>query len=379
MSEPNGKRRRLLIWASSGIGAASLILFLLWFFYFRFHVYTDDAYVHGNMAPLTPQVSGIVASIQAEETDFVEEGQSVVLLDTTDADIELTYAGADLAEMVREVAQLFEERDARRALVMEREAELRRREQDYENRAPLVEPGAISVEEFEHAEQALLAAQAALDEARASEAALEAIVEGTTIETHPRVVSAMQRFRSAWVSRARCEIRTPCDGFIAKRTVQVGQQVGASEPLLTIIPLNEIWVEANYKEVQLSRVRIGQPARVISDFYGDSVPYEGRVIGIGAGTGSVFSVLPPQNATGNWIKIVQRLPVRIALEPKAVKAHPLRLGLSMSVHIDTHDQSGPVLTSPQQLKPIYSTSIYSEQEEGVDMAIRSILAENIPQ
>lgn len=374
--ENPSKRKKILIWAASVFVLIGVLIFLYWLFVLRFEEYTDDAYVGGNMVELTPQVPGIVTAVNVDNTDYVQEGQVLITLDQTDYILALKKSESDLGETVRNVVQLFLNVEELEAQLEVKEAELVRAEQDFENRINLVGIGAVSKEEFEHVEAALKAARFSAKETFHSLQAAYAQVEGTTVETHPLVKQAIQQVKDDWVNLKRCDLLSPVTGYIAQRTVQLGEWVTLSEPLLAIIPLDELWVDANYKEVQLSKVRIGQDVKVRSDLYGGSVQYKGKVVGITPGTGSVFSALPPQNATGNWIKIVQRVPVRISLDPKQLEKHPLWLGLSMETTVDIHDTSGDMLAETPRKKPLYQTKIYKEQEAGVDQVIQKIIETN---
>jgi membrane fusion protein, multidrug efflux system len=351
-------------------------LTIYWLFWGRFEKYTNDAYVGGNEVRITPQIPGIITSIYTDDNDFVEKGQMLVELDETDATLFLRAQEAELANRVREVVQLFEKRDELKAQVVVREAEVIRALLDYEHRRDLVRLGGVSKEDFEHAEIALAVSRAELVLAQHQYRAAVAEVENTTVETHPLVTRAKESLYAAWVNLKRCRLIAPVDGMIAQRRAQVGQQISPGETLLWIIPFDEIWVDANYKEVQLARLRIGQKAEVTSDLYGRKVVYHGTVQGIAGGTGSVFSLLPPQNATGNWIKIVQRLPVRIELDPEEIKSHPLRLGLSMEVTVDTRDLSGRVIPLAHHLEPIYQTDVYDRQRLGAEACIAEIIRLN---
>ena len=326
----NQKRNRVILIAITIFLVLGLAWFAYWLLWGRLHKYTNDAYVNGNMVFLTPQVNGIVTSYSAMDTDFVTEGRILVELDPTDAKIALDLAKAELGNQVRQVVQMFEAVDEYYADMEKKEAVLIQTAQDYEHRECLIDSGAISTEDLEHATAFLTEALADLISSEHKYAAALAQVENTTVETHPLVMAAKEKVAEAYVNLMRCTILSPVTGIVAQRNVQVGKQVKKAEPLLAIIPLDQMWVDANYKEVQLPKVRIGQPAKVTSDLWGHSVVFHGKVVGIAGGTGSVFSLLPPQNATGNWIKIVQRLPVKILLDPNEIRDHPLRRGLDGS-------------------------------------------------
>lgn len=349
---------------------------IYWFGWARFEVETDDAYVNGNMIMLTPQVGGIVTSIWADNAQMVEQGQPIVELDRHDYQIAFEKSSADLAEAVREVVQLFTKVAELEASLEARKADLLRAKLDFDHRAALVDDGSVSREDFEHSETTLYAAYATLQETMEKLEAAYAEVEDTTISTHPLVMRARASLKQAFLQLHRCTILSPVRGIVTQRQVQVGERVMPTAALLSIVPLNEIWVDANFREVQLKDLRIGQPTELTADMYGHSVTYHGTLVGLNPGTGSVFSVLPPQNATGNWIKIIQRIPVKIALDAKEIEQHPLVLGLSMNVTVDIHNTTGDRLPTSTAEKPIYQTKIYDDELDGVDELIEKIIAEN---
>lgn len=373
----NKKRNKILILTSAGFLLIGVIVFIYWAEVLRFQEYTDDAYVNGNMVELTPQVPGIVTSINVDNTDYVEEGQVLIELDKTDNRFAFERAKHTLGEMVRTVVQMFIQVDELSAELEQKDAELFRAEKDYQNRVNLVGIGGVSREEFEHVEAAYLGALASRKETYYALQSTIAQVQNTTVNTHPNVKRAADDVKDAYVNLKRCDILAPMNGYVSQRTAQLGEYVNVSEPLLSVIPLTELWVDANYKETQLSKVRIGQSVRMISDIYGRSVVFSGKIIGVNPGTGSIFSALPPQNATGNWIKIVQRVPVRVSLDPQQLKKNPLWLGLSMDVTVDIHDTSSEMLAEPRRTKPIYNTKIYSVQEQGVAPIIEKIIQDNM--
>lgn len=372
----NGKRKKLLIFTSVCILLVGVLVFLYWLEVLRFEQYTNDAYVNGNLVELTPQVPGIVAAIYADNTDYVEENQVIIQLDTTDYELSLEKSTHNLGETLRKVIQLFLQVEEEEANLEGQKAELVKAEQDYQNRVNLVPIGGVSKEEFEHTEAALKAARATYKETYHSLQAAYAQVQNTTVETHPLVLQAIDQLKDDYVNLKRCTIVSPVNGYVAMRSAQLGESVNPNQPLLAIIPLNELWVDANFKETQLAKVRIGQAVRMTSDIYGGGVVFQGKVVGINPGTGSVFSALPPQNATGNWIKIVQRVPVRVSLDPQQLKKNPLWLGLSMDVKVDIHDTQGEMLSEERRVAPLYQTKVYSEQERGVDLLIEKIIREN---
>ncbi|MBI3236249.1 MAG: HlyD family efflux transporter periplasmic adaptor subunit, partial [Chlamydiales bacterium] len=314
---------------------------------------------------MTPQINGAIVSITTDDTDFVLKGRPLIELDKTDFKIALKQAEAELGNAVREVEALFELVRQLDAQIIQKKARFIQCAQDFEHRKALIEEGAVSLEDLEHAIAYLEEAFGDLIATEHAYISAIAQIENTTVETHPKVEYAKGIFRQAYVDLNRCSLLAPVTGIIAQRRIRVGQQVMISEPLLAIIPMDQIWIDANFKEIQLSKMRIGQPVHVRTDLWGSDVPFEGTVVGIGAGTGSVFSVLPPQNATGNWIKIVQRIPVRIALKPEEIRLHPLRLGMSVETTVDIHNTTLREIPQERPQIPLYETDTISHQEQGV--------------
>ncbi len=351
--------------------------FAYWWAYGRFYQFTDDAYVDGNNVILTPQVPGIVESFSAMDADFVPEGRILVELDKTDPRIALEKAIADLGSSVRDVMGMFEDEKKYAAMVQMKKAEFVKAAQDYEHRKNLVDDGGVSLEDFEHSEAALRANFADLMATEHQYIAAVSAIENTTVDTHPHVEQMKAKVRDAFVFLQRCTIKAPVSGIVAQRTVQVGERVKEGQPLMAIVPLDQMWVTANYKEVQLTKMRVGQPVHITSDIYGSSIVYPGIIAGIGGGTGSVFSVLPPQNATGNWIKIVQRVPVRIILDQEQIIQHPLRLGLSMEVTVDIHDTNKPYVPEIRPDEPLFETDVFATQEEGAEELIAQVINDNL--
>ena len=388
---PEQKRRRKLILLSLACLLGALGYGLYWFFFARFHVDTDNAYVQGNVVQITSQVAGTVVAIEADDTDQVKAGQSLVKLDPVDARVALDQAAAQLAQTVREVRATYATNKTLAATVEARQADVARSETDSARwradlgrRQGLVDGGAVSVEELQHlqtsianARSAQAAASAGLSEAREQLAKNETMTEGTSVEAHPRVLAAAAKYREAWLAFKRSDIAAPVAGAVARRSVQVGQRIASGVPMMAIVPLDQLWVDANFKESQLASLRVGQPATLTADVYGQRTEYRGRIAGLGAGTGSAFSLLPAQNATGNWIKIVQRVPVRIVLDAAEVAAHPLRVGLSMEVRVDVHDQSGASVAEARPNEPATSTNIFSQLDQGADERVNAIVSANL--
>lgn len=361
----------LVLIAGIGYGA-------YWELVARYVQYTDDAYVNGNVVQITPRVQGTVVAINANDTQFVKAGDVLVRLDPADADVALQQSEAKLASTVRQVRNLFSTTDGLRAEVQVRRTALTQAQADYARRVRLASTGAISREELQHSADAVRAAQAALAAAEQRRAADGALVDGTTVATNPAVQSAVAAVHAAYLDYARMELPAPVSGFVAKRNVQLGEHVSPGAPLIAVVPLNQVWVDANFKEPQLDDMRIGQPVRLISDLYGSGVVFHGRVIGFGAGTGSAFSLLPPQNATGNWIKIVQRVPVRIALDPRELARHPLQIGLSMRAYVNVRDDDTPRLPEVATTDDDVSTDVFQSVEAQAQRTVQRIIAANDP-
>ena len=390
---PPGRSRRKA--ALLGVGAlvllAGIAYGIYWALVLNHYESTDNAYVQGNVVQLTPQVAGTVVAINADDTDFVKAGQSLVKLDRADAKVALEQAEAQLAQAVRESRVLFVNNGGLKAQISAREADLvrarsevQRAQDDVTRRAPLVQTGAVSREEFNHvgsqltaAKSILSAAESAADAAREQLASNQSLTEGISVEQSPNVLRASARVREAYLALSRSELAAPVDGYVARRSVQLGQRVQAGAPLLSIVTLNEVWVDANFKESQLRNLRIGQPADLEADVYGKKVVYHGTIEGLGAGTGAAFALLPAQNATGNWIKVVQRVPVRVALDAKEVQAHPLRVGLSMDVKVDVSNASGRVLADASQRPARVQTSVFDRGNELADAEVTKIIAANL--
>src|SRR5579863_3223668 len=369
----NGKRKRMMTLLVIVILIAALAYGLYYFLDARFHEDTDDAYVNGNVVQITPQVTGTVIAVNADDTQTVKEGDPLVVLDGADARIALQQAEANLGQTVRQVRGLFVDDNQYQAQVALRQSDLSKAQDDLRRRMQVAQTGAVSQEEISHARDAVRAAQASLDAAQQQLASNRALTANTTIATHPNVMAAASRVRDAYLSYARNTLPAPVTGYVAKRSVQVGQRVSPGTPLMAIVPLNAVWVDANFKEVQLKHMRIGQPVEMTADVYGSSVKYHGTVIGFSAGTGSAFSLLPAQNATGNWIKVVQRLPVRISLDPQELAKHPLRIGLSMDVDVNIKQDGGQLGEAPNT---VYSTDVFAKYGDQADAEIARIIAEN---
>ncbi len=377
VTTPNGARRKWLSIAGAAFAVIGIAYGIYWFVALRNEQSTDDAYVSGNVVQITPQVAGTVVGIAADDTQFVKAGQVLVQLDRADAKIALEQADARLGKTVREVRGLFATTAQLRASVDLRSADVARATEDLARRERLAGSGAVSGEELQHARAALSSAGAAQAAARQELEANSARVDRTTLRNHPDVLAAAAQLHDAYLALARTELPAPVAGFVAKRSVQLGQRVSPGTPLMAIVPLDQVWVDANFKEPQLADMRVGQTVTLKSDLYGRQVAYHGTVAGFGAGTGSAFALLPAQNATGNWIKIVQRVPVRIAIDPKELADHPLQIGLSMQVEIDTHQREGVRLPHLAQQAPAYSTDMFRSADDAAEQRVAAVIAANV--
>ncbi|MDD0816787.1 efflux RND transporter periplasmic adaptor subunit [Curvibacter sp. HBC28] len=356
----------------------------------RHYETTDNAYVQGNLIQITPQISGTVTALLADDTDFVKAGQPLVKLDPADARVALDQAEANLAQTVRQVRTLYANNSALDAQVKLRETEvskaqieIERASDDLNRRQSLSGNGAVSREELAHtqtqlanARSGLASAQAAVAAAREQLASNQAMTDGAHLEAHPSVQAAAAKVREAFLASRRAALPAPVDGYVAKRTVQLGQRVSAGSPMMSIVPLNQLWVDANFKEVQLRNIRIGQPVKLTADLWGEKVEYTGKVAGLGVGTGSAFALLPAQNATGNWIKVVQRVPVRVLLNPTELAAHPLRIGLSMEATVDVSNRDGQTLAEAPRDNATVQTQVYTVSEDEATALINRVISAN---
>ena len=347
-----------------------------WFLYARHFESTDDAYVDGDVVQITSEVPGTVIGLHADDTQFVARGQPLLKLDPADAEVAVRIAEANLGRAVRSVRTLFAQASQLRDDILYREVALRRAEQDYRRRTGLLRDGAVSSEELQHTRDDMTEVRATLAAAREQLAETEARIDGTSIATNPEVLAAAAKVRDSWLELRRTRITSPVTGVVARRSVQVGQRVAAGTPLMGVVPLNALWVDANFKEVQLRDMRVGQAVTLRADVYGGTAVYSGKVVGLSAGTGSAFALLPAQNASGNWIKIVQRLPVRVQLDPGELRAHPLRIGESVTVTVDIRDTSGPLVSGHVRRVPIPSQPSLAN-DPAVEALIARIIQDNL--
>ncbi|MHC6225274.1 HlyD family secretion protein [Pseudomonas sp. X10] len=374
--DPSPKRKAWLLGLLLVLVLAGAVTWAWYALYGRWYQGTDDAYVNGNVVEITPLVTGTVVSIGADDGDLVHEGQTLLEFDPSDSLVALQASEARLARTVRQVRGLYSNVDALKAQVQTRQAELQKARENYNRRKVLADSGAIAAEELSHSRDDLTAAQSALDNARHQLDTSTALVDDTVVSSHPEVMAAAADLRQAYLDHARTTLVAPVTGYVAKRTVQLGQRLQPGTATMAVIPLDQVWIDANFKETQLRDMRIGQPVDVVADLYGSEVKYSGTVDSLGAGTGSAFALLPAQNATGNWIKIVQRVPVRIHLNPEQLAEHPLRIGLSTQVDVDLHDQSGPALAQQPPQQASFTTKVYDRQLVEADDRIARLIHDN---
>ena len=373
----NGKRTKILIL----IAVIFIVLGALWGAYWLLVLskreQTDDAYVNGNKVVISAQISGTVVAVLADDTQLVEAGKVLVRLDPVDAQTSLSRAASALAQAVRQVRQEKSTADQYDSVIETRKLELARAQADLAKREPLLADKAIAPEEVRHARESVDLARAALTQALGQSTAAHALVDGAQVEDNPAVLQAKSAYRDAWIAAQRNAVVAPVTGFVAERSVQLGQHIQAGQALMTVIPLNALWVDANFKEVQLRHLRIGQPAQVRSDLYGGSFIFHGRVSGMSAGTGAAFALLPAQNASGNWIKVVQRVPVRIQIDADDLKKSPLRVGLSATVTVDTTNRDGPVLATSAAATPVGDTQVYTQDLDKASAEADAVVRRNL--
>ncbi|HLZ96846.1 MAG TPA: HlyD family efflux transporter periplasmic adaptor subunit [Steroidobacteraceae bacterium] len=374
---PAGRRRMIMTLIAVVFIVIGLLWGLFWVLVLSKRERTDDAYVNGNKVVISPQVSGTVIAVLADDTQFVRAGQVLVRLDPIDAETGLARNANALGQSVRQVRQQKLNAEQYDSLIATRRLELSRAEADLAKREPLLADSAIAPEEVRHARESVQLARAALTQAQRQATALHALVDGTTVEDNPAVLQAKAAYRDAWIAAQRNAVVAPVTGYVAERSIQLGQHVTAGQALMTVIPLNALWVDANFKEVQLRHLRIGQPVQVRSDLYGGSFIYHGHVQGMAAGTGAAFALLPAQNASGNWIKVVQRVPVRIQLDGADLTKSPLRVGLSTTVTVDTTNEDGPVLAREAADQPVGVTQAYTQDLDKANAEADAVVRRNL--
>jgi len=373
----NGHRRKILTLIAVVFVVIGVLWTLFWVLVLSKREDTDDAYVNGNKVVISAQISVTVIAVLADDTQLVKAGQVLVRLDPIDAETALNRAGSALAQTVRQVRQQRSTAQQYDAGIASRKLELARAEADLARRKPLLADQAIAAEELHHSQETVDIARAALAQANQQAYAAHALIDGTKVADNPSVLVAKAAYRDAWISAQRNAVVAPVTGYVAERSVQLGQHISAGQALMTVIPLNALWVDANFKEVQLRHLRIGQPAEVRSDLYGGTFVFHGHVKGMSAGTGAAFSLLPAQNASGNWIKVVQRVPVRIQIDDKDLAANPLRVGLSTTVTVDTTRRDGPVLAQDTTDEFTGDTQVYTRDIEKANAEADEIVHRNL--
>ena len=376
-TEQPGKRKAVLI----AITAAFVVAGAAWAAYYQLVLakeeVTDNAYVGGNLVTLSAQVTGNVDAIRADETQMVTAGARLITLNAIDADLALSQAEARLGNVVRQERERYASVAQYDAVIEQRRLALATAQGNLTRRAPLAADHTISGEDLAHAKQAVDDAKAALTVAQRQAESAKSGVAGVNLASHPAVLSARGDVLQAWLAVRRNAVVAPVSGYVAKRSVQLGAHVTPGTPLMSIVPLDQLWVDANFKESELRNIRVGQAATIETDLYGSKVVYHGKVLGMSAGTGSAFSLLPAQNATGNWIKVVQRVPVRIMLDPKELAAHPLRIGLSTTVTVDTRPGEGATLDQPLVASTVYTTKVLSQPVAEAEKLADAIIAHNL--
>ncbi|POZ53656.1 efflux RND transporter periplasmic adaptor subunit [Methylovulum psychrotolerans] len=339
-------------------------------------VETNDAYIAGNIVPLKAQTSGTVVDVRTDNTQYVRQGDVLVRLDGLQTQVALERAEANLADRVRQIETLFNHAEMFRQKLAGKEAVLGRSRHDLARYRSVAHDGAVSAQQLEDSEFLIREQEADVRQIAAELAGAKALVQNTTVADNPTVLQAIAELKQAYLDNVRQEIVAPLSGFVAKRSIQPGEQVRPDTPLLAIVPLDYLWVEANFLENELAHVQPGQPVQISVDLYGSEVVYHGEVLGLEAGTGSVFGLLPPDNATGNYIHIVERVPVRISLQAEELQTHPLRPGLSATVRIDTRQPGKPIPQPLTGLPAAYKTEVYDHQLQGAEALVKKIIGEN---
>ncbi len=371
----NPKQKALLLRVTVFFLLLAVCYFIYWVVYARHYVTTDNAYVSGNVIPVTSLVSGTIISVTVNDTSFVQEGQTLVLLDATDKKIAYAQAQANLALVIRQTEQYYIKDKGLQASIIEKELNLKQATTDYKRRQQAITIGGVSAEELNHAQDRFKIASSVLTTTQSDWKANKALINNVSLRDHPNVIQAIAQLREAYLNLVRTTIKAPVSGYVSKRAAQVGQMSAPGTFLMAIVPLSDVWVDANFKEKQLRAIGSGQPVTLTSDLYGSSVVYHGHVAGFSGGTGAAFSLLPAQNATGNWIKIVQRLPVRIEIDPTELKKNPLRIGLSMEVRVDTDTKKKPLVAVIS--KTANDTAIFNDLDKGLDAVVAKIFSDNV--
>ena len=347
-----------------------------WFFFIKGFEETEDAYVSGNQVMVSAQVAGNISKINVDNMDPVQAGNVLLELDDTNAKLSFEQAKSNLANAVRQISQLNYTVKQLKSAVRANEITLAQAQGNLNRRVQLVKDGAIDKESFQHAKEAVELAKANLTTSQNQLGANQALLLDGPLSEQPQIQSAISNLKQAWLNLERTKIRSPIKGYVARRNAQVGQAVSVGGALMAVVTTDQMWLDANFKETQLTHMRIGQPVEIHFDLYGKDKTFNGKVVGIEMGTGSAFSLLPTQNATGNWIKVVQRVPVRIQLDPQQLAENPLRIGLSATVKVNVSDSKGETLRDQAPATTLYSTNVLQYDESAVNNLIESIIRDN---
>ena len=347
-----------------------------WFFFIKGFEETEDAYVSGNQVMVSSQVAGNISKINVDNMDPVQAGDVLLELDDTNAKLSFEQAKSNLANAVRQISQLNYTVKQLKSAVRANEITLAQAQGNLNRRVQLVKDGAIDKESFQHAKEAVELAKANLTTSQNQLEANQALLLDGPLSEQPQIQSAVSNLKQAWLNLERTKIRSPIKGYVARRNAQVGQAVSVGGTLMAVVTTDQMWLDANFKETQLTHMRIGQPVEIHFDLYGKDKTFNGKVVGIEMGTGSAFSLLPTQNATGNWIKVVQRVPVRIQLDPQQLAENPLRIGLSATVKVNVSDNQGETLRNQAPTATLYSTNVLQYDESAVNNLIESIIRDN---
>ncbi|MFZ7188190.1 EmrA/EmrK family multidrug efflux transporter periplasmic adaptor subunit [Avibacterium avium] len=375
-ASPKAKRKKALGYFITILLLIAIITGVYWFFFVRNYEETEDAYVAGNQVMISAQVSGNVSKINVDDMDFVHAGDVLLQLDDTDLKLHFQQAQDNLANSVRQIEQLGFTVKQLQSILNAKSTALNKAKGDLQRREQLAKTGSIDKETLQHAREAVNMAQADLQATQNQLAANQALLKDLPLREQPAVKNAVSALTLAWLNLQRSQIVSPVDGYVARRNVQVGQKVAVGSPLMAVVSNQQMWVDANFKETQLGKMRIGQPVKLVFDLYGDDVKFDGKISGISMGTGSAFSLLPAQNATGNWIKVVQRVPVRIDLDPKQVEKYPLRIGLSATVEVNVADTQGKVLRESRPNQVLYETKVLDYDLSPVHQLAEQIIQAN---
>lgn len=372
------KKRFKAVWIYLACAILALsVVFIVWLLCFKNYRRTNDAYVQGNKIVLTPLVDGFITGIYSDDAFWVNEGQLLIDLDPADYQLAYEKAASEYGDVIRQVCSIYHQVFAYQNEIEIKEAAWVKAQEFYNHRLEVLSKGAISLEDFQASEATLQ--EAYFDYVRTQNLyqGEAAKIIGRSIYTNPRVQKAREACQQAWINLLRTQLFAPNEGLIAQRDAQVGMWVSAGTPLLSVIPLDQIWVNANFKETQMRDMKIGQKVELTADMYGSKVKYEGVIVGLPGGAGNAFSILPPQNLSGNWIKIVQRLPVRVQLNPDQLKSHPLRIGMTMRAKVDVKNAKGSYFPGPKECSPTYDTPVFNTEMSQAAHQVQTLFKENV--